>query len=103
MNLIARARFSSATRALFSGANKFKKYAVLADINEPKKSCHSVRKTRAEAAAYAECTEAHMMAMFGWTDAKMPAHYIAKAKRTSWVSPAWKNRCLRQQPKREHR
>lgn len=22
-----------------------------------------------------------MMAMFGWTDPKMPAHYIAKAKR----------------------
>jgi integrase len=64
-----------------SWANKFKKYAVLAGINEPKKSCHGVRKTRAEAAAYAECTEAQMMAMFGWTDPKMPAHYIAKAKR----------------------
>jgi integrase len=62
-------------------ANKFKKYAVLAGINEPKKSCHGVRKTRAEAAAYAECTEAQMMAMFGWTDPKMPAHYIAKANR----------------------
>ena len=55
--------------------------ADLAGINEPKKSCHGVRKTRAEAAAYAECTEAQMMAMFGWTDPKMPAHYIAKAKR----------------------
>jgi integrase len=64
-----------------SWANKFKKYAVMAGINEPKKSCHGVRKTRAEAAAYAECTEAQMMAMFGWTDPKMPAHYIAKAKR----------------------
>jgi integrase len=64
-----------------SWANKFKKYAVMAGINEPKKSCHGVRKTRAEAAAYAECTEAQMMAMFGWTDPKMPAHYIAKARR----------------------
>jgi integrase len=64
-----------------SWANKFKKYAVLAGVNEPKKSCHGVRKTRAEAAAYADCTEAQMMAMFGWTDPKMPAHYIAKAKR----------------------
>jgi integrase len=64
-----------------SWANKFKKYAVLAGINESKKSCHGVRKTRAEAAAYADCTEAQMMAMFGWTDPKMPAHYIAKAKR----------------------
>jgi integrase len=64
-----------------SWANKFKKYAVMAGINEPKKSCHGVRKTRAEAAAYADCTESQMMAMFGWTDPKMPAHYIAKAKR----------------------
>jgi len=62
-------------------AAKFKKFAVLGGINEPKKSCHGVRKTRAEAAAYAECTEAQMMWMFGWTDPKMPAHYIAKTKR----------------------
>jgi hypothetical protein len=29
-------------------AVKFKKYAVLAGVNEPKKSCHGVRETRAE-------------------------------------------------------
>jgi hypothetical protein len=29
----------------------------------------------------ADCTESQMMAMFGWTDPKMPAHYIAKANR----------------------
>ena len=62
-------------------AAKFKKYAVLAGVNEPKKSCHGVRKARAEVAAYADCTESQMMAMFGWTDPKMPAHYIAQAKR----------------------
>jgi hypothetical protein len=62
-------------------AMKFKKYAVLAGVNEPKKSCHGVRKARAEAAAYADCTESQMMAMFGWTDPKMPAHYIAQANR----------------------
>jgi hypothetical protein len=62
-------------------AAKFKKYAVLAGVNEPKKSCHGVRKARAEVAAYADCTESQMMAMFGWTDPKMPAHYIARAKR----------------------
>ncbi|MGJ5221020.1 tyrosine-type recombinase/integrase [Bradyrhizobium oligotrophicum] len=62
-------------------AMKFKKYAVLAGVNEPKKSCHGVRKARAEVAAYADCTESQMMAMFGWTDPKMPAHYIAKANR----------------------
>ena len=60
---------------------KFKKYAVLAGVNEPKKSCHGVRKARAEVAAYADCTASQMMAMFGWTDPKMPAHYIAQANR----------------------
>ena len=62
-------------------AAKFKKYAVLARVNEPKKSCHGVRKARAEVAAYADCTESQMMAMFGWTDPKMPALYIAQANR----------------------
>ena len=62
-------------------AAKFKKYAVLAGVNEPKKSCHGVRKARAEVAAYADCTESQMMAMFGWTDPKMPAHYIVQANR----------------------
>lgn len=62
-------------------AMKFKKYAVLAGVNEPKKSCHGVRKARAEVAAYADCTDSQMMAMFGWTDPKMPAHYIAQANR----------------------
>ncbi|WP_456821803.1 tyrosine-type recombinase/integrase [Bradyrhizobium sp. USDA 4502] len=62
-------------------AAKFKKYAVLAGVKEPKKSCHGVRKARAEVAAYADCTESQMMAMFGWTDPKMPAHYIAQANR----------------------
>ncbi len=62
-------------------AAKFKKFARLAGVNEPKKNCHGVRKARAEVAAYSECTEAQMMAMFGWTDPKMPAHYIAKANR----------------------
>ncbi|RZN30461.1 tyrosine-type recombinase/integrase [Bradyrhizobium sp. Leo121] len=64
-----------------SWAKKFKTYAILAGVNQPKKNCHGVRKARAEVAAYAECTEAQMMAMFGWTDPKMPAHYIAKARR----------------------
>jgi hypothetical protein len=62
-------------------AAKFKKYARLAGVNEPKKNCHGVRKARAEVAAYSECTEAQMMAMFGWRDHKMPTLYIAKASR----------------------
>lgn len=40
-----------------------------------------MHKARTEVAAYSEYTEAQMMAMFGWTDPKMPAHYIAKANR----------------------
>jgi hypothetical protein len=32
-------------------------------------------------AAYADCTESQIMAMFGSTDPKMPAHYIAQANR----------------------
>ena len=40
-----------------------------------------MRKARAEVAAYADCTESQMMAMFGWSDPKMPAHYIAQANR----------------------
>lgn len=47
-----------------------KAWAVLAGVNE----------ARAEA-AYADCTESQMMAKFGWTDPKMPAHYIAQANR----------------------
>jgi integrase len=60
-------------------AAKFKKFARLAGVNEPNKNCHGVRKARAEVAAYSDCTEAQMMAMFGWRDRKMPALYIAKA------------------------
>jgi hypothetical protein len=59
--------------------SKLTKCPVLAGVNEPKKSRHGVRKARAEVATYADCTESQMMAMFGWTDPKMPAHYTAKA------------------------
>ena len=40
-----------------------------------------MREARAEVAAYSECTEAQMMAVFGWRDHTMPALYIAKANR----------------------
>jgi hypothetical protein len=36
-------------------------------------------------AAYADCTESQMMAMFGWTDPKMPALCIAQANREKLV------------------
>jgi hypothetical protein len=70
-------------------AAKLKKYAVLAGVNEPKKSCHGLRKARAEVAAYADCTESQMMAMFGWTDPKMPTHYTRRTGRSS-TSAAWR-------------
>ena len=38
-----------------------------------------IARPRAEVAAYSECTEAQMMAMFSWRDHKMLALYIAKA------------------------
>jgi hypothetical protein len=63
------------------GMEVFTGKTILASVNEPKKSGHGVRKARAEVAAYADCTESQMMAMFGWTDPKMPAHYIAQANR----------------------
>jgi hypothetical protein len=42
---------------------------------------NGLRKAGAEVAAYADCTESRMMAMFGWTDPKMPAHDIARVNR----------------------
>ena len=64
-----------------SMGGEVEKYAVLASVNEPKEELPRVRKARAEVAAYANCTESEMMAMFGWTDPKMPADYIAQANR----------------------
>ena len=80
-------------------AMKFKKYAVLASVNEPKKSFYGVRKARAEVAAYAECTESQMMAMFGCDRSKMPAHYIAQANREK-LGNQWhgKDRGVRSEP-----
>jgi len=43
------------------GRTKFKKYAVMAGISEPRKSCTGVHKTRAEAAAQADRTESQML------------------------------------------
>jgi integrase len=77
-------------------AAKFKRFAVLAGVNESKKSCHGVRKARVEVAAYADCTESQMMAMFGWRDPKMPAHYIARANREKLGNG--QDRCLRSEP-----
>jgi hypothetical protein len=38
-------------------------------------------KREPEVAAWPDCIESRMMAMFGCSDPKMPAHYIAQANR----------------------
>jgi hypothetical protein len=52
-------------------------------------------KRGAEVAAYADCTESQMMAMFGWTDPKMPAHDIAQVNREklgiSGMTRSWRS------------
>ena len=44
-------------------------------------SAHGVRKIAATRAADAGATEAELMAIFGWTDPKMAAHYTRTANR----------------------
>lgn len=52
----------------------------------------------AEVAAYADCTESQM-AIFGWIDPKMPAHYIAQANREKLgISGNGEDRRLRSEP-----
>ena len=45
---------------------------LYADMNQRGLLRYGVRKARAEVAAYADCTGSQMMAMFGWSDPKMP-------------------------------
>ncbi|WP_455153267.1 hypothetical protein [Bradyrhizobium cenepequi] len=40
-----------------------------------------MRKARAEVTAYADRAKSQTTAIFGWTDPRMPAHYIAQANR----------------------
>ena len=47
-----------------------------------------MRKTRAEAAAYADCTEAQMMAMFGWMTLKEAERYTKTAQRKKMAGDA---------------
>jgi integrase len=49
-------------------------------------SAHGVRKIAATALANAGATEAELMAIFGWTDAKMAAHYTRTADRKRLAS-----------------
>jgi integrase len=51
-------------------------------------SAHGVRKIAATRAADAGATEAELMAIFGWTDPKMAAHYTRTANRKRLAAQA---------------
>jgi integrase len=51
-------------------------------------SCHGVRKIAATRAANAGATEAELMAIFGWTDHQMAAHYTRTANRRRLAAQA---------------
>ena len=51
-------------------------------------SAHGVRKIAATRAAEAGATEAELMAIFGWTDPKMAAHYTRTANRKRLAAQA---------------
>jgi integrase len=51
-------------------------------------SAHGVRKIAATRAADAGATEAQLMAIFGWTDPKMAAHYTRTANRKRLAADA---------------
>jgi len=51
-------------------------------------SAHGVRKIAATRAANAGATEAELMAIFGWTDPKMAAHYTRTANRRRLAAQA---------------
>lgn len=61
-----------------SFGNAFSKAARAAGVA---KSAHGIRKADATRAAEAGATNSQMMAMFAWTDPKMPALYTQKAER----------------------
>jgi hypothetical protein len=48
----------------------------MAGVNAPKQAAHGLRKVAATRAAENGATEFELMAIFGWTDPKMAAHYV---------------------------
>jgi integrase len=54
-------------------------------------SAHGVRKIAATRAADAGATEAQLMAIFGWTDPKMAAHYTRTANRKRSPPRRWRS------------
>jgi integrase len=61
--------------------NYFKAACKQAGVDEDKKAAHGMRKISATRLAEAGCSEYQLMAVFGWTDPKMAAHYVREANR----------------------
>ena len=68
-----------------SFGNEFKAACMSADVPG---SAHGVRKIAATRAAENGATEAELMAIFGWTDPKMAAHYSRAANRRKLAAQA---------------
>jgi len=68
----------------FSG--QFRKWCDDAGLNHC--SAHGVRKAGATIAAENGATEKQLMAIFGWSEAKMAAHYTRKAQRRKLAGAA---------------
>lgn len=64
-----------------SFGNMFKDACVAAGVSQKKKAAHGLRKIGATRAADNGATEHQLMAIFGWTDLKMPMHYTKSANR----------------------
>jgi len=64
-----------------SFGNQFKSACKQAGVDEGKKAAHGLRKIAATRLAEAGCSEYELMAVFGWKDPKMAAHYVQEANR----------------------
>ncbi len=70
-----------------SFGNMFKKACKDAGVVAPKQA-HGLRKVAATRAAEHGATEFELMAIFGWTDPKMAAHYVKAANRKRLAAQA---------------
>jgi integrase len=71
-----------------SFGNMFKDACKMAGVNAPKQAAHGLRKVAATRAAENGATEFELMAIFGWTDPKMAAHYVKAANRRRLAAQA---------------
>ncbi|MGH6792151.1 MAG: tyrosine-type recombinase/integrase, partial [Methyloceanibacter sp.] len=71
-----------------SFGNLFKKACKAAGVVAPKQAAHGLRKVAATRAAENGATAFELMAIFGWTDPKMAAHYTRTANRKRLAAQA---------------